>query len=346
MFQSALCFCLPYLINLAIIAALFIAAYAAYRIVLFGFRRLTKNGLFRAVIEKLRLPALILAFELALFFSIFLIGFTDKIENFAYRLTLVLFVITIGWFVMRAVRASFRHVIDIFSNDPHRKSSVIQLLFVYRMILLAVTVLTIAGVLLMFPTAKHVGVGLLGSAGVAGLVIGMAARPIFLNLMAGFQIAITKTINLNDGVIVEGDFGRVESIHLTYVVVRTWDMRRHVIPISQFIDKPFQNTDLVSTEKIGTVFLYCDYHVPVDALRQKFDELLKSTPLYNGNVSKFHVVEMTEQCMKIRLLATANDRPLSFELQCYIRENMVKFLREEYPNSLPRVREIQCQESV
>lgn len=335
----------PHLVTIGIIVGFFVAAYVVYLVLLFSFRRFAKGPLFRRVVERLRLPTFLILFEAALFFSVYSLGLEDELENLIYRIILILFVLSLGWFIIRTLRTIFKYTVDLFAKDPKKRSSVIQLLFVYRIVVITVATLTLGGILMMFPVVKNVGFGLLGSAGVVGLVIGMAARPVLLNLIAGFQIALTKTINLEDAVFVEGDMGRIESIHLTHVVVRTWDLRRYVIPISQFIDKPFQNADLVSKEKIGSIFLYCDYRIPVEKLRKHFAELVESSPLYNGNFYKLHVLEMTEHTMQIRMIVTADDLGAAFDLRCYIREKMIEYIQKEFSYALPLVREIQRKET-
>ena len=344
MFEKAYCFCLPHLINIGIALAFFVASYIIYRILFTVLLRMAKTELFRIVIKGIKKPLFWFFMEEAAFATIYLFDFNDKITTFLISIVLVLLVVNVGWIAIRTIRLLFHHTIAAYKKDPNRKSSVIQLQFVYRMLVIIVAILTIGGILVLFPSAKHLGVGLLGSAGIVGLVIGMAARPIFLNLMAGLQIAITKTINLDDAVVIEGDFGRIESIHLTYVVVRTWDLKRNIIPISQFIDKSFQNMDMKSKEKLGSVFLYVDYQMSVDLLRAKFAELVESSPLYNGTVYKLHVVEMTEQTMQIRLIMTGDDAPSTFELRCFIREKLIEFLQKEHPAALPVVREVQKEE--
>ena len=283
----------PHLVSTAIALAFFVAAYVIYRILVYSIKKMAKKPAGKVVAKGCRRPILALFMETAAFFSLFTFSLSEKVHKLFSITILVLVVITTGWLLVRSTRLYFKYLISNYINDPKKKASVIQIQFVYRMIVMALIVLTIGALLLLFPSAKNLGVGVLGSAGVVGIVIGMAARPIFLNLMAGLQIAFTKTINLDDAVLVEGEVGRIESIHLTYVVVKTWDMKRIVVPISEFIDKPFQNMDLKSKEKLSTAFLYVDYRMPVDILRKKFNELLKSCPHFNGSTSALHVFDMT-----------------------------------------------------
>lgn len=341
MFKQFCEICLPYIVSAGISLALFILAYILYHILIFSMKKMAKAPIGSHVVRGIRRPILALFMETAAFFSLYLFAFKDSFHHLFSLIILVLVVITAGWLLIRMTRLYFKYLIEGYKSDPQKKSSVIQIQFVYRLLVIAVAVLTIGGLLLLFPSAKNLGIGLLGSAGVVGIVIGMAARPIFLNLMAGLQIALTKTINLDDAVIIDGDFGRIESIHLTYVVVRTWDLKRNVIPISQFIDKPFQNLDLRSSEKLGSVFLYVDYRMSVDHLRKKFAEVVESCPQYNGTVYKLHVVDMTPSAMQIRLVMTAADATSTFELRCFVREKLIEFLQKEHSDFLPCVREIQ-----
>ncbi|MCH9610473.1 MAG: hypothetical protein S4CHLAM81_01170 [Chlamydiales bacterium] len=340
MIQNVYQFILPHLTRIAIAGALFLAAYILYHILFFTMKKVAK-GTASKVVQGIRAPTLLLFFEAASFLSLFIFSLDAKPHKMIAMITLAFAVLTVGWLVIRTIRVYFKSIIELYKSDPKRKASVIQIQFIYRLLLIAISFITIGAILLLFPSAKQLGIGVLGSAGVVGLVIGMAARPIFLNLMAGFQIAITKTINLDDAIEIDGHPGRVESIHLTYVIVRTWDLKRHIIPISQFIDKAFQNLDLRNTEKLGAIFLYLDYRAPIKTIRTKFEELVQNAPQFNGSTLNLHVVDATANTIKLRLVMTGNDAASTFELTCHIREKLIEYIQKEHPESLPVVRELE-----
>lgn len=210
---------------------------------------------------------------------------------------------------------------------------------VLRSVLVAfITFTAIIVILLSFDGARQIGAGLLASAGLAGLVIGFAAQRALGNLLAGFQIAITQPIRLDDVVVVEGEWGRVEEITLTYVVIRIWDERRLILPISYFLEKPFTNWTRESSEILGTIFLYTDYSVPVEALRQELDRLVEASDHWDGRVKGLVVTDSKPTTLELRALISARDGGAAWDLRCEVREGLVRFLQREYPEALPRFR--------
>jgi small-conductance mechanosensitive channel len=179
---------------------------------------------------------------------------------------------------------------------------------------------------------------MIASAGVAGIVIGFAAQKSLGTLLAGFQIAMTQPIRIDDVVIVEGEWGKIEEITLTYVVVRIWDLRRLVVPITYFIEKPFQNWTRTSADILGTVFLHVDYGVPVDAVRGELGRILESSPNWDRKVNVLQVTEARERTLELRALASSSDASKSWDLRCEVREKLVDFVQRNYPESLPRLR--------
>jgi len=196
----------------------------------------------------------------------------------------------------------------------------------------------IIAVLLFVPGFRQLGAGLLASAGIAGLVLGFAAQRALGNLLAGFQIAVTQPIRLDDVVVVEGEWGRVEEISLTYVVVRIWDERRLILPISYFLEHPFTNWTRESSEILGTVFLYTDYAVPIPALRAELERIVAASKFWDGRVCNLVVTDSTPRALEIRALVSAKDGGKAWDLRCEVREKLVGFLAERYPGSLPRFR--------
>ncbi|RST53351.1 mechanosensitive ion channel family protein [Variovorax sp. DXTD-1] len=205
----------------------------------------------------------------------------------------------------------------------------------------AMTMVLVAGgamMLMTFPGARQVGASLLASAGVIGIVAGLAAKPVFSNLIAGLQIALAQPIRIDDVLVVEGEWGRVEEITGTFVVVKIWDDRRLILPLSYFIEKPFQNWTRSSSQLLGAVFVYADYGMPLQPLRAEVERIVKSAPEWDGRFFNLQVTDATERTMQLRVLCTAGNSSLAFDLRCKVREGLIDFMQREYPQFLPRMR--------
>jgi len=228
------------------------------------------------------------------------------------------------------------HTYDLNKEDNLKERKIrTQLKFIRQVAVTLIIFVTIAFILLSFDNVRKIGAGLLTGVGIGGIIIGFAAQKSLSNFLAGFQIAFTQPIRIDDVLVVEGEWGRVEDITLTYVVLNIWDQRRLILPINYFIEKPFQNWTRSTSEILGTVFLYMDYTVPVDALRQEFDRLLSKTKLWDKRVKVIQVTDAKEHTIELRALVSARNSSEAFDLRCYIRENLVKFVRDNYPESLP-----------
>jgi small-conductance mechanosensitive channel len=197
---------------------------------------------------------------------------------------------------------------------------------------------TIALCLTSIPAVRAMGLSLFASAGVAGIVIGLAAQPTISNLIAGVQIALTQPIRIGDVVVVENEWGRIEEISSTYVVVAVWDERRLILPLSYFLQKPFQNWTRQSSQLLQAVILYVDYSLPVPALRDQLTRVVEGTPLWDRRVSNLQVTDLGEQTMQIRALVSAANAGNGWDLRCLVREALVTWIRENHPKALPRAR--------
>ncbi len=223
-------------------------------------------------------------------------------------------------------------------NNLRERKIRTQLQFLRKILVGIVVILTIAAVLFSFDGMRRLGAGLLTGVGVSGIIIGFAAQKSLSNLLAGFQIAFTQPIRIDDVLVVEGEWGKVEEITLTYVVVQIWDERRLILPINYFIEKPFQNWTRISAEILGTVYLYVDYSLPIDSLRQEFERLLAANSLWDRKVKVVQVTDAKDNVIEIRALMSASNSSDAFDLRCYIRENLIHFIQKNYPDSLPKVR--------
>ena len=207
---------------------------------------------------------------------------------------------------------------------------------VLRRIVVMIVLFITAGVMLMtFPEVRRVGVSLLASAGLAGLVVGVAARSTLSSLIAGVQIALTQPMRLDDTVVVEGEWGWIEEITTTYVVIRIWDLRRLVVPLSYFIDKPFQNWTRTSANLLGVVLIYADYRLPVGEVREELHRLLEASELWDKQAWGLQVTDATDKTIQVRALVSAADGSRLWDLRCYIREKLIAYIASKYPDALP-----------
>ncbi len=254
----------------------------------------------------------------------------------------VLWIGAVAWLLIRALAVVQdgvvrRYELDREDNLAARRVHT-QFRVARRVAVVLIVLLAGAMMLMTFERFRELGAGLLASAGVAGLVIGLAAQRLLGNLLAGIQLAFTQPIRLDDVLVVEGEWGRVEEITLTYVVVRIWDQRRLVLPISYFLEKPFQNWTRVSADILGTVVLPLDYRVPVDELRDELRRICEASEEWDGEVCGVVVVDAGEHTMTVRALVGAPDSGQAWDLRCKVREGLLAYVREHHPEGLPRVR--------
>jgi small-conductance mechanosensitive channel len=230
-----------------------------------------------------------------------------------------------------------RYRFDTTENLLARKVQT-QLQLLHRIVFVVVVVVAFGVMLMTFPTIRMIGTSLLASAGLAGLVVGIAMRPTLASLVAGIQIALTQPIRIEDSVVVEGEWGWIEEIGTTHVVIRIWDLRRLVVPLSYFIEHPFQNWTRTNPDLIGTVALWVDYTVSVEAVRQELRKILGTSADWKGDVCVLQVTDASDRALQLRALMDARNASQAWDLRCFVREKLIQFLQERYPQSLPRFR--------
>ncbi|MBC7566108.1 MAG: mechanosensitive ion channel [Pedobacter sp.] len=261
-------------------------------------------------------------------------GFNKTIEialiiNFAFILVRI----------VKIMEEQFYLHFDLNKEDNLKERKVrTQLQFVRKFLVSVIIIIAMSVVLLSFESMRKIGTGLLTGVGIGGIIIGFAAQKSLGNLLAGFQIAFTQPIRIDDVLIVEGEWGRVEEITLTYVVLNIWDQRRLILPITYFIEKPFQNWTRGSAELLGTVFLHLDYDTPIQPLREKLTELLISSPLWDKRVNVVQVTDSRQNTIEVRFLMSARNSSQAFDLRCIVREEMLAYIRTYFPESLPKTR--------
>ncbi len=251
-------------------------------------------------------------------------------------------ILSVAWLLIQATSVLedvilSHYDVEVRDNLMARKVYT-QVNILKKVITFVILALSLSAVLISFEQVRQLGISILASAGVLGIIVGFAAQRTIATLLAGIQIAITQPIRLDDVVIVEDEWGWIEEITLTYVVVRIWDLRRLVLPITHFIEKPFQNWTRVSADLLGTVYLYTDYTIPVEAVRKELERILKNSPLWDGKVWNLQVTNATEHTMELRALMSAPDSSTAWDLRCEVREKLIDFIRKNYPHALPKLR--------
>ena len=287
---------------------------------------------------------------LFLLFFAFLIGSQPlqtilRVEDFSYvigKTSTLLIIGSITWLILVALKVTKKLIIqnyDVQATDNLKARKIYtQFNILERVFMVLVVLLAIATALISFESIREFGISLFASAGVAGIIIGFSAQKMIGTILAGIQIAITQPIKIDDVVIVEGEWGRIEEITLTYVIIAIWDKRRLIVPTPYFIEKPFQNWTKSSSDIMGTVFIHTDYHVPFDELRGELTRILESTELWDGKVNVLQVTDAKERSVEIRALMSALDSPTAWDLRVLVREKLITFLQENYPESLPHTR--------
>ena len=269
-------------------------------------------------------------------------NFKSQIPEVAGHAIALLIIALVAWLLMRITYVledyvTSRFDIGVSDNLKARKIHT-QFKVLKRIVIVIVGILAFGTILMTFDRVRQLGTTILASAGVVGIVVGMAAQRTISTFIAGIQIAITQPIRVDDVVIVENEWGRIEEITLTYVVVRIWDLRRLIVPITYFIESPFQNWTRTSADILGTVFVYTDYNVPVDAVREELHNILKKSEHWNGKVCVLQVTNASDRSMELRALMSAADASTAWTLRCEVREKIVEFIKREYPQALPRMR--------
>jgi small-conductance mechanosensitive channel len=266
----------------------------------------------------------------------------EKRLDFANHYLGLLLIALISWLLIKLVYVLEDYVVGRFSIDvkDNLKARKIQTQFrvLKRIVVVVVCMVALATMLMTFPKIHQLGTTILASAGIIGIVVGMAAQRTIGTFIAGLQIAFTQPIRVDDVVIVENEWGRIEEITLTYVVVRIWDLRRLIVPITYFIEKPFQNWTRVTADILGSVFIYVDHTVPIDALRQELQNILNQSELWDKKVCVLQVTNTSERTIELRALVSAADASTAWSLRCEVREKLVNFIRENFPQALPKLR--------
>lgn len=301
-----------------------------------------RRGLLPHTLRRLRRPSRLFLLVLVSGILVNVAGLPNDWETWLSHASVATLIVIAGWTIVVALdTACIRFLAKLGSDgedDIGARKQVTQVRMVQRIGRILIYILTAGLVLSTFESVRQFGISLFASAGAAGLVLGFAARPVLANLIAGIQIALTQPIRLNDVVIVEGEWGWIEEIASTYVVVRVWDLRRLVIPLSYFIEQPFENWTRDNAKIIGSVLFHLDYTAPMAAIRAKVEEVIRGHPLWDGDVAVLQVIEAERDVVQIRALMSARSSPVAWDLRCAVREEVLTWLQAAHPGALPRVR--------
>lgn len=335
----------PTIKGLAIVAAAVLVGLIIHAVVMRVLKRVspsTETKLDDLIVEHFRGPSRLLFPIVALRLSLPFLALTPRLARGLAHLVGLGMVIGITWALIRGTHVAVEAILaryDLEAEDNLEARRVhTQLRVLRRIAVVLVVIIGAATALMTFERVRQLGTSILASAGIAGIVLGFAAQKTLANLIAGIQIAISQPIRIDDVVIVEKEWGRIEEITFTYVVVRVWDLRRLVIPISYFVEKPFQNWTRVSSEILGTVFLHVDHRVPVDALRAELKRICEASEKWDGEVCLVQVTDTRDKTIEVRALVSAADAGKAWDLRCEVREKLVDFIRREHPEALPRLR--------
>ncbi len=258
------------------------------------------------------------------------------------HITTLLLIISLTWVAVALTSAIGDVIVKLNPalEDEWKRARKIetQTRFLVRGLNIVIVLVGMGIALMTFDSVSKVGTSLLASAGIGGIILGFAARPVLSNLLAGMQIALTQPLRIDDVVHVQGEWCWVEEVTATYVVLRVWDLRRLIVPLQWFIENPFQNWSRNSAELMGSTMIWLDYGIPVDPLREEYARLLRASPDWDGLTETVQVVEASEKAIQIRFLMSAKNSNTLWNLRCYVREQMIAYIKQYYPEYLPQYR--------
>lgn len=336
---------LPEWAVISILVAVFVFVGWAANQLVFALLKLAvrkRDAFWRGTVTSARLKVRIAVMIAALALAVTVSPLAPEPSLLIRQTLLFAFILNLGWLLigasdMWAVVYLRRFDMETEDNLVARKH-VTQARILQRVAALLIGIVTLGLALLTIAEVRQWGLSLLASAGVVGIIAGLALQPFLANVVAGVQIATAQPIRLDDAVLVEGEAGTIEAITSTYVVVKLWDWRRLILPLSYFINTPFQNWTRDSTRLIGSAFLYVDYEAPIERLRAELERICRASLFWDGDVVSLQVTDVTDRVAQVRCLASARNAGTAFDLRCEIREGMLAFMRDHCPEALPRER--------
>jgi small-conductance mechanosensitive channel len=304
--------------------------------------RKTDKVLFDLLTKHLKGPGKLVLPTMAVHFSLPLLDLSQGVRSFLGHAMSLVLIGAVAWLLTRLASLVEDMILSRYQmeeQDNLRARQIgTQIRVLKRATMFVIGLLAFGAALMTFSQVQQLGTSILASAGIAGIIIGFAAQRSLSTLLAGLQIAFTQPIRLDDVLIVENEWGRVEEITLTYVVIRIWDLRRLVVPITYFLDKPFQNWTRTSADLLGSVYLYVDYSVPVEEIRRELHRIVRDMEQWDGNVCTLQVTNCTERTLELRALVSAANSSDAWNLRCDVRERLLDHIRQQHPEGLPRLR--------
>jgi small-conductance mechanosensitive channel len=334
-----------WVLAIGIFAAIMVVGLAAQRWItrVLARRPADWHPFFRHAWGSMRLLLRFILLLFALRAALPLVHLPREVADNVSRLFLALFIVELGWMAMAFANIAMdRYVFGLNLNAADNllaRKTATQLRVLRHAINVLIGLFTAGFALMSFDSVRQFGISLFASAGVAGIVAGLAARPLFENLIAGLQLAFTQPLRMGDVVVIDGEWGTVEEINSIYIVIKIWDLRRQIVPLSYIFTNPFTNWTRSSSSILGSAVLYLDYTMDVAVLRTEAERLVKTSPLWDQQVISTQVIDTTEYAMQVRVLISAANSGDAWGLRCFMRENLIAFVRDHYPASLPRRRQ-------
>lgn len=303
--------------------------------------RNSKSVLDDFIVRLFTLPGIWLIFALLLNLFSGLLSEEEQVYNVLRKISQIMLILIIGWILVQVVRALFHHWQKKFDienpNNLEARKRLTQMNMIERIMVVTIVFLFIAIALMTIEQVRQLGMSLLASAGVAGIIIGFAAQRSFGQIFSGIQIAFTQPIRLDDVVVIEGEWGRIEEIHITYAVVRIWDERRLIVPIDYFLNNPIQNWTRSTSQILGSAMLYVSYDLPMEPLRDELARIVKDDPNWDGRVQNIQVTDSKEWFKEIRVLVSSVDSSRNWDLRVAVREKLIDYINTHYPGSFAKI---------
>ena len=301
----------------------------------------SKSNIDDIIVSLFRIPGIWAIFAILLnIFSSFLKE-SERLFFVFQKISEILLILTVGWLIIQVIRGLFHYwqrKLDITnSNNLEARKKLTQISMLERIIIIVIAFIFVAIALMTIESIRELGISLLASAGVAGIIIGFAAQKSFGQVFSGIQIAFTQPIRIDDVVVIEGEWGRIEEINITYAVVKIWDQRRLIVPIEYFLNNPIQNWTRTESEILGTAMLYVSYDLPLEPLREELARLVKDHPDWDGRVQNIQVTESKEWYKELRVLVSSSESGKNWDLRVFIREKLIDFINTNYPGSFAKI---------
>lgn len=327
--------------DLILIGAALLAALVAYEVIVAAFRRglRQRSDFTRSLVVRTRAPGRFALLVAALSVGLRVAPVADELTHLLQRGLLIAFIVLVGWVSMTAIDIAAAIYLRQFrsdSDDLQARKQLTQTRILRRSANALVLLVTAGAILMSIPGVKQIGVSLLAAGGAAGIIVGLALQPVLSNLMAGVQIAFTQPIRIDDAVVVQGQFGHVEEISSTYVVIRLRDLRRLIVPLKFFLDQPIENWTRDSSALDAEISLLIDQRVPIDRLRSEIQAIAKASPHWDPRLFNVEVADVRERTMEIRVRLGARDASQANSLRGEVREKVIGWLQREFPSTLPR----------